>query len=76
MAILQIQAFHRREFQSFLNGVVRRVIDKPHKQASGTVDIKNVQAARILLEGSEALQADAEGTGEDDAVHAAVRDDE
>ena len=43
---------------------------------AGVIDVKDVQAARILLESGEALQADAEGTGEDDAVHAAVRDDE
>src|SRR5438067_2287453 len=55
LAVLQIQAFHRGKVQPLFDWVVGGVVHQPYKYASCVIDVKNVQAARVLLESREPL---------------------
>src|SRR5438105_3844635 len=70
--VLQIQAFHGRQLDSFFRRIVRSVIYEPDQPPAGAIDVENVDAARILFEGAEPLEVKPQSVGQDSAIDAAV----
>src|SRR5579871_2925604 len=71
-SILQVQAFHRRQLDPFFRRIIRGVVHEPDQPPAGGIDIKNVDAAWILLEGAEAVEIDPQSVGQNGSVHPAM----